>query len=109
MRVGVIEPQLFCHAKGCDPASHRFQRYAPAFRLPTQAKQFACSTHKKHLRCFVRVGVIETPSQPWEGRVLPLNHTRKISKYFQQFLSYTKTKTMSLNPSRKVQTNKIAT
>ena len=25
---------------------------------------------------FVRVGVIETPSRPWQGRVLPLNHTR---------------------------------
>lgn len=24
----------------------------------------------------VRVGVIETPSHPWQGRVLPLNHTR---------------------------------
>ena len=24
----------------------------------------------------VRAGVIETPSQPWEGRILPLNHAR---------------------------------
>ena len=30
-------------------------------------------------RCFVivRVGRIELPSQPWEGRILPLNHTRR--------------------------------
>ncbi len=25
---------------------------------------------------FVRVGRIELPSHPWQGRVLPLNHTR---------------------------------
>src|SRR3989344_3487226 len=25
---------------------------------------------------FVRVAVIETASRPWQGRVLPLNHTR---------------------------------
>lgn len=25
---------------------------------------------------FVRVAVIETASYPWEGHVLPLNHTR---------------------------------
>ncbi len=27
---------------------------------------------------FVRVGRIELPSHPWQGRVLPLNHTRFI-------------------------------
>lgn len=26
----------------------------------------------------VRVGGIEPPSQPWEGRILPLDHTRMI-------------------------------
>ncbi len=26
----------------------------------------------------VRVGGIEPPSNPWEGLILPLNHTRKI-------------------------------
>ena len=26
--------------------------------------------------CSVRVGRIELPSHPWQGRVLPLNHTR---------------------------------
>ena len=25
---------------------------------------------------FVRVGGIEPPSQPWEGRIIPLNYTR---------------------------------
>ncbi len=25
---------------------------------------------------FVRVGRIELPSRPWQGRILPLNHTR---------------------------------
>ena len=26
----------------------------------------------------VRVGRIELPSRPWQGRVLPLNHTRNV-------------------------------
>ena len=32
----------------------------------------------KKLRFFVRVARIELASQPWEGRILPLNHTRVI-------------------------------
>lgn len=28
----------------------------------------------------MRVGVIETPSQPWEGRIIPLDHTRNYLK-----------------------------
>lgn len=29
-------------------------------------------------RFVVRVGRIELPSRPWQGRILPLNHTRNI-------------------------------
>ena len=34
----------------------------------------------KKLDCFVfvRIGVIETPTHPWQGRILPLNHIRNI-------------------------------
>ena len=47
------------------------------------------SLHPKHYKgtsagwlgylCNVRVGRIELPSRPWQGRILPLNHTRKLS------------------------------
>ena len=30
---------------------------------------------------FVRLGRIELPSHPWQGRVLPLNHNRKIYNF----------------------------
>ena len=33
----------------------------------------------------VRVGRIELPSRPWQGRVLPLNHTRKLTLLQYQF------------------------
>ncbi len=44
----------------------------------------ACSTpliknkspHEESFYSLVRVGRIELPSHPWQGRVLPLNHTR---------------------------------
>jgi hypothetical protein len=46
------------------------------FRL--QQKAMLSSYPHKNLRFIVRVGVIETPSHPWQGCVLPLNHTRDI-------------------------------
>ena len=33
---------------------------------------------RKGVFSFVRVGRIELPSHPWQGRVLPLNHTRNV-------------------------------
>lgn len=39
--------------------------------------------------CFVvRVGRIELPSHPWQGRVLPLNHTRKYFLSIQIFFFF---------------------
>ena len=40
----------------------------------------------------MRVGRIELPSHPWQGRVLPLNHTRNVIHYTQKlfFLQQTK-------------------
>ena len=37
---------------------------------------------------FVRVVVIETTYQPWEGRILPLNYTRPVVEFgIKKFLS----------------------
>ena len=49
---------------------------------------------KNRLRHFyrpiVRVGRIELPTQPWQGRVLPLNHTRNfVFKLYTIFNTYT--------------------
>ncbi|KKU26545.1 MAG: hypothetical protein UX39_C0008G0008 [Candidatus Magasanikbacteria bacterium GW2011_GWA2_46_17] len=38
----------------------------------------------------VRVGVIETPPRPWQGRILPLNHTRLNEKHYSSKRNYYK-------------------
>lgn len=32
-----------------------------------------------NINVFVRIGRIELPSHPWQGRILPLNHIRRAS------------------------------
>ena len=44
---------------------------------------------------WVRVGGIEPPSHPWQGCILPLNHTR-IGEQYQFILAKDKTFTMFL-------------
>ena len=69
---------------GFSPSSPVAKRHGSAFRFSTQAKKFACSTRTAkvktalfgRLTLAVRVGRIELPSHPWQGRVIPLNYTR---------------------------------
>ena len=57
-------------------------KHRSAFRFSTQQKQFCCSTRLNSASLhLVRVGRIELPSHPWQGRVLPLNHTRNFFYY----------------------------
>ncbi len=51
---------------------------------------------------FVRVGRIELPSRPWQGRILPLNHTRKFSDYNKESIKFNNLTvgTEGLEPSR---------
>jgi hypothetical protein len=55
---------------------------APTFDSPReQSSLLALPARAKRPEgrfAFVRVGRIELPSQPWEGRVLPLNDTRNV-------------------------------
>ncbi len=53
-------------------------RFDPPRKLRFLLPRIGSKKHQSELMLFdrVRVGVIETPSQPWEGRILPLNHTR---------------------------------
>lgn len=56
---------------------------------------------KEHVVSLVRVGGIEPPSRPWQGRIIPLNYTRSVFEYtikprfLQRLSSYaTKSKAM---------------
>jgi hypothetical protein len=53
----------FFDKNACDPAS---RRRAPAF-----------DSRQQELAFLVRLPGIEPESRPWQGRVLPLNHSRK--------------------------------
>jgi hypothetical protein len=59
-----------------DPASLIFsaEKISSGFRSPSQIIKY----YRKNRQYFiiVRVGGIEPPSQPWEGRVMPLNYAR---------------------------------
>ena len=65
MRVRRIGHKYFSAEKSCDPVS----RQRSDLQFSTQAKRLACFTT-------MRVRRIELLSHPWQGRVLPLNHTR---------------------------------
>jgi hypothetical protein len=74
--VGADRENLLPTEAGTFPFSClRLKNKEKSFDSPRKARRrFALSS--KTLRLFVRIGRIELPSHPWQGRVLPLNHIR---------------------------------
>ncbi|KKU91108.1 MAG: hypothetical protein UY23_C0004G0053 [Candidatus Jorgensenbacteria bacterium GW2011_GWA1_48_11] len=78
---------LFCAGYG-NPAPKQALRYAPfraerklnACLVTGQVELRLVTWSRRNFAKSVRVGGIEPPLQPWEGRVIPLDHTRNIYK-----------------------------
>ena len=50
--------------------------FIPSY-FTTKGTRFAGAFCRENM-CFVRPGVIETPTNPWQGLIIPLNHGRFI-------------------------------